>query len=160
MAYIQRQDTNGTKATLLKAEFGYDDYTAGGDTHRVYIGDGTTNYPLANKAEVDLRALAADAVFTGSITEEVAAMSADVLEPDDGTIQTKTLGSNTTWTDGVADGQSLTILLTDGDAYTLTYPTTTWVDGAAPTLTAGDVLVFFKIGSTLYAKYAGTTVAV
>ena len=49
MAFIQKQDTNGTKAVLLKGELGYDDYTVGGDTGRVYVGNGTTNEALAKK---------------------------------------------------------------------------------------------------------------
>jgi len=53
MAFINKQDTNGTKGTLLKGELGYDDYTAGGDTGRVYVGNGSTNIALAKKTEVD-----------------------------------------------------------------------------------------------------------
>lgn len=55
MALINKQDTNGSKGTLLKGEFGYDDYTAGGDTGRVYVGTGATNIALAKKSEVDLK---------------------------------------------------------------------------------------------------------
>jgi len=52
-------------------------------------------------------------------------------------------------------------MLTNGSSYTVTYPTMTWVkDGgsAAPTLTASDVLVFWKVGSTLYGAYTGSAV--
>lgn len=55
MALINKHDTNGSKGTLLKGEFGYDDYTAGGDTGRVYVGTGATNIALAKKSEVDLK---------------------------------------------------------------------------------------------------------
>lgn len=55
MAFINKQDTNGTKGTLLKGELGYDDYTAGGDTGRVYVGNGSTNIALAKKTEVDAK---------------------------------------------------------------------------------------------------------
>ena len=50
---ILKIDTDGNKGVLPKAEFGYDDHTAGGDAGRVYIGDGTNNIPLSKKAEVD-----------------------------------------------------------------------------------------------------------
>ena len=50
---ILKRDTNGIKGLLNKAEFGYDDYPAGGDEGRVYIGTGTENIPLATKGEVD-----------------------------------------------------------------------------------------------------------
>ncbi|MCI4437408.1 MAG: hypothetical protein JHC33_11435, partial [Ignisphaera sp.] len=53
MAIINKQDTNGTKSTLAKGEFGYDDYTAGGDTGRIYVGNGTANIAMAKKSETD-----------------------------------------------------------------------------------------------------------
>ena len=49
---INRHDTNGTKPLLGKGELGYDDYTAGGDAGRVYVGTGSVNIPQAKKAEV------------------------------------------------------------------------------------------------------------
>ena len=49
---INKHDTNGTKPLLGKGELGYDDYTAGGDTGRVFVGTGTANIPQAKKAEV------------------------------------------------------------------------------------------------------------
>lgn len=50
---INKHDTNGTKPLLGKGELGYDDYAAGGDTGRVYVGTGTENIPVAKKIEVD-----------------------------------------------------------------------------------------------------------
>ena len=50
---INRQDTNGVKPLLQVGEFGYDNYPAGGDVGRVYVGTGTENIPLAKKSEVD-----------------------------------------------------------------------------------------------------------
>ena len=47
MAFINKQDTNGTRGLLQKGEFGYDDYAVGGDACRVYVGDGSQNIPLA-----------------------------------------------------------------------------------------------------------------
>ena len=49
---INKHDTNGTKPLLSKGELGYDDYTAGGDTGRVYVGNGSENIPQAKKSEV------------------------------------------------------------------------------------------------------------
>lgn len=53
MALINKQDTDGTKGTLSVGELGYDNYAAGGDQGRVYVGDGSTNIPLAKKSETD-----------------------------------------------------------------------------------------------------------
>ena len=49
---INRQDTNGVKPLLQTGEFGYDNYPAGGDDGRVYVGTGSENIPLAKKAEM------------------------------------------------------------------------------------------------------------
>ena len=53
MSLITRQDKNGVKPLLQTGEFGYDNYPAGGDEGRVYVGTGTENIPLAKKSEVD-----------------------------------------------------------------------------------------------------------
>ena len=49
---INRHDTDGNKPLLGKGELGYDDYQAGGDAGRVYVGTGTENIPAAKKSEV------------------------------------------------------------------------------------------------------------
>lgn len=52
MSKITRQDTNGVKPLLGTGELGYDNYHAGGDAGRVYVGTGTENIGLAKKTEV------------------------------------------------------------------------------------------------------------
>ena len=52
MSIIVRQDTNGVKPLLLTGELGYDNYAAGGDRGRVFVGTGTENIGLAKKTEV------------------------------------------------------------------------------------------------------------
>ena len=49
---INRQDKNGVKPLLQAGELGYDNYPAGGDSGRVYVGTGSENIPLAKKAEM------------------------------------------------------------------------------------------------------------
>ena len=49
---ITRQDLDGVKPLLQPGEFGYDNYPAGGDDGRVYVGTGSVNIPLAKKAEM------------------------------------------------------------------------------------------------------------
>ena len=51
---INKHDTQGTKPLLGKGELGYDDYTAGGDTGRVYVGTGTENIALAERLESNM----------------------------------------------------------------------------------------------------------
>ena len=50
---IIKRDTDGVKPLLQVGEFGYDNYPAGGDVGRVFVGTGTENVPLAKKEEVD-----------------------------------------------------------------------------------------------------------
>jgi len=53
MAFINKQDTNGTKSNLAQGELGFD--AQGSDASRVYVGDvgGNNNIALAKKSEVD-----------------------------------------------------------------------------------------------------------
>lgn len=53
---INKHDTSGTKPLLGKGELGYDDYVAGGDAGRVYVGTGSENIALAEKYEIDSHA--------------------------------------------------------------------------------------------------------
>ncbi len=53
MAFINKHNTNGTKGLLSKGELGYDDYAAGGDTGRVYVGTGVENIALAERLEAN-----------------------------------------------------------------------------------------------------------
>ena len=52
MSKITKQDTNGVKPLLGIGELGYDNYPAGGDAGRVWVGTGTENIALAKKTEV------------------------------------------------------------------------------------------------------------
>ena len=88
-------------------------------------------------------------------TETVATGSAS-LDRADGGIQTFTMTANITLSVTISAGESLTFHLSGGDTYTVTWPTMTWVGGSAPTLTAADVIEFWKVGSTLYGAYVGS----
>ena len=52
MSRIEKQDTQGTKPLLSTGELGYDNYPAGGDVGRVYVGTGAENIAIAKKSEV------------------------------------------------------------------------------------------------------------
>ena len=82
------------------------------------------------------------------------------IDPANGGIQTITLGaSRTPAATNFAAGQSVTLMINDGTAYTITWTTVnpTWVGGSAPTLaTSGyTVIEFWKVGSTIYGAYVG-----
>jgi hypothetical protein len=115
----------------------------------------TATQTLTNKTITNL-------INDGSITEEIVALGTSgsiALNPANGTIQTCALTGNPTFTDSLAAGQSIVLMLTNGASYTVTWPTITWVTSGgntAPTLTAADTLVFWKISTTLYGAYAGS----
>jgi hypothetical protein len=97
-------------------------------------------------------------------TEEVFAVTGTTpaLSPTDGSIQTWTLSGNSTPTAGTwAAGQSMTLLIDDGTAYTVTWTSLSVVwktdGGVAPTLnTSGDTVIgLWKVGSTIYGARVG-----
>ena len=94
-------------------------------------------------------------------TETVYALTGTALDAGNGGIQTKTLAANTTFTDSLSSGDAIVLQLEAGASYTVTWPTMTWVTSGgnvAPTLTAKDTLVFWKVSTTLYGAYTGSYV--
>ena len=84
---INRQDKNGVKPLLQVGELGYDNYPAGGDEGRVWVGTGTSNIAQAKKSEVmavdsklDLKANADNAALTGIPTAPTAAVGTDTTQ--------------------------------------------------------------------------------
>ena len=105
------------------------------------------------------------AVLNDGYTEEVFAITDGAtvnLDPNDGSIQTWTLGASRTpgqanW----AAGQTLTLLVDDGSAHTITWSTLAVVwktdGGVAPTLetTGVTVIVLWKVDTTIYGARVG-----
>lgn len=102
-----------------------------------------------------------DSSFSGSITETVYALSGTTpaLNPANGTIQTWTLSANSAPTDSLANGQSITLMIDDGTARTITWPSVTWKtnEGTAPVLnlTGFTAIVLWKVASVLYGARVG-----
>lgn len=104
-------------------------------------------------------------VLNDGYTEEVFAITDGAtvnLDPNNGSIQTWTLGANRTpgqanW----AAGQSITLMVDDGSAFSITWSTLAVVwksgGGTAPTLnTSGfTVIVLWKVGTTIYGARVG-----
>jgi len=99
--------------------------------------------------------------ITGTIIEDIYAVTGTTpaLEPGNGSVQTWTLTANSTPTDSFVAGEGITLMIDDGTAYTITWPTTTWVNngGAAPTLatTGYTVIALWKVSTTLYGALVG-----
>ena len=100
----------------------------------------------------------------GAIDENVYAVvdAAGVpLSPSNGTIQTWTLGASRTPTAGTWNaGESMTMMINDGTAFTVTWTSlpVTWVGGIAPTLatTGFTVIEFWKVSTTIYGALVGS----
>ena len=138
--YVIRPNTAGFK----KLQFAV---TGGGPLEECYINADST---VMNGAASIVNGL----TLSNGLIVDTETMPALDLDPANGLVQSKTLASNSTFTDSLADGESIVLLIDDGTAYTITWPTITWIsdDGSAPTLqTSGNTVIhIFKVGSTLY----------
>ena len=100
-------------------------------------------------------------VFEDAINENIFAItdaSSVALDPDNGMVQTWTLGANRTATDSLTTGQSMLLIVTASSSnYTLTWPTMKWNGGSAPTLGGANAtaIELFKVGSQLYGATVG-----
>jgi len=125
----------------------------------VVTGDASGQLEL-QAAGTALLSLAGDAVtFQKSVVETVYTLTGTALDPANGTIQTKTLSTGVTLSDSLSSGESLVLMLNGGVTHSVIFPPMTWVTGsgnAAPTLTANDTIVFWKISTTLYGAYVGS----
>ncbi len=152
---------------------------ANGGTGITSLGAGVATF-LGTPSSANLAAAVTDETGTGALvfgtspivsgitlndgfTEEVFAATGTTpaLSPTNGTVQTWTLSANSTPTAGTwAAGQSLTLMINDGTAFTVTWSSVpiTWVGGSAPTLaTSGFTIVeLWKVGTTIYGALVGT----
>lgn len=92
-----------------------------------------------------------------AMTEEVYTLTGTTpdLDPDLGTIQTWTLSGASAPVDALTDGQSMTLHLTPG-VYSVTWPPSTVVGTWPSGLAAGlNIIILWKVGTTLYRMYSG-----
>lgn len=132
-------------ATVTTAEINYNDITT--------LGTSQASKTLTADANGDVK-------FSNAIVETVYNLSGTDLDPNNGTVQYKTIGGNTTFTDSLSSGESMSLNLTSASSYTIIWPTITWISrsgNTAPTLTAADTIVFFKLNTTLYGVWAGSS---
>jgi hypothetical protein len=109
-----------------------------------------------------------DPAIIGTILEDVFTITdgaAFEIDPGNGSVQLVTLGANRTpKATNFAAGESITLMVDDGSAYTLTWTDATWggsgvewTGGAAPDLaTSGyTVLQFWKVSTQVYGALVG-----
>lgn len=125
---------------------------------------GTGNTVLATSPTIASPTITTPAItsptMTGTILEDVYTVSGTTpaLDPDNGSIQIHSLSGTTTYSDSLAEGEAITLMINAG-ANTVTWPTTTWVNnaGSAPTLatTGYTVVALWKVSTTLYGALVG-----
>ena len=128
------------------------------------LSSGTNTFPTSLVTLTGTQALTNKTlsvpIITG-YTETVYTLSGTDINPANGTIQTKTLAANTTFTESIADGQSVVLMLNPA-TYTTTWPTITWINttgsGSAPTLkvSATNVVVLWQVATTVYGNWLGS----
>ena len=116
--------------------------------------DGTSNITITDNTKLTKT----NPSITGSVTEQVYDLTGTEINPANGTIQYKTISSDTTFTETLTTGQSVLLRLINASSYIITFPTITWVGAAAPVLTANCVIVLWKEQTTLYGAYVGSLV--
>lgn len=123
------------------------------------VGIGTATPTTGYKLDV-----AGNFKVLGSIDENIYAVidaAGVALSPQNGTIQTWTLGASRTPTLGTWNaGESMTLMINDGTAFTVTWSSMgiVWVGGTAPTLatTGFTVIELWRVGTTNYGALVGS----
>jgi hypothetical protein len=95
----------------------------------------------------------------GNYTETVYNLVGTEIASTNGPIQYKILTGNTTFTETLADGQSV-VLMINPSTFAVTWPTITWIGNVAstaPTLVASvyNCITLFQITGTVYGKFEG-----
>ena len=154
----------GTAVTSTAAELNILD-GATVTTAELNILDGVTSTAtelnLLDGVTALVTATSTDTFTNKTIRDTVYALTGTAFDATNGAVQTKTLAANTTFTDSLSSGDAIVLQLEAGASYTVTWPTMTWVTSGgnvAPTLTAKDTLVFWKVSTTLYGAYTGSYV--
>jgi len=131
--------------TATTAELNYNDITT--------LGTSEASKAVTADANGDVK-------FSNAVVETVYALTGTALDPNNGTVQTKTISANTTFTDSLSSGESMSLHLTSASSYNIIWPPITWITASgnsAPTLTAADTIVLFKISTTLYGVWIGSS---
>lgn len=154
---------SGTGSLILQGDSLYLMNAAGSKSY--FYGNasnGAAQLRYENSAKLTTTTTGVDVTGTASVTnlsETVFTVTGTTpaLDPANGGIQTWTLSGASTPTDGFDAGESMTLMIDDGSANGITWPSMKWVGGTAPTLATTDysVVVLWKIGSTLYGASIG-----
>jgi len=163
--YFTQSISSIANATWNSGVFNDGDYIltggAGGTVYYVSASSGSVTYPAADITLTNGNlTVVGSSEFNGRINEQEYSLTGTDIDPDNGTIQYKTLSGNTTFTESLSNGDSVTLMIDIGSAITVTFPTTRWVGGNAPALeiTSGNgynIIEFWKVQGNLYGAFVG-----
>jgi len=157
-------DSAGTAAAsaVSTANLALSDASAAQATANTAIGDASAAQSTANAALPLAGGTMTGQLVLQEIKEKVYTLPASgsiALDPASGSVQGSVLTGAPTFTDSLEEGQSIVLMLEGGNSYVVTWPSVTWAGSggnSAPTLTTKDVLIFWKVSTTLYGAYVGT----
>lgn len=123
-------------------------------------GTGTIGTNLTMSGNTSVTNIVASGFIKENVYTITDGASVDI-NPSNGTVQVWTLGASRTPTAGsFLAGQSVTLMIDDGSAYTITWTSlpVTWVGGSAPTLatTGYSVIGLWKVSTTIYGIFIGS----
>lgn len=156
--------TTLSRDTILESSSGGSAVSFASNSKDVFV-----TYPAEKAVATDATQTLDNKTINGALlydgyTEEVYAVSGTTpaLSPTNGTVQTWTLSGASTPTAGTwAEGQSITLMVDDGTAYTITWTSlaVTWKTGggSAPTLntTGYTAITLWKVGTTIFGARVG-----
>ena len=129
------------------------------DTNTLYVD--ATNNRVGIGASPSYKLDVSGVTRSTSYLETVYAVTGTTpaIAATNGNVQTWTLSGNSTPTDSLNAGESITLMIDDGSAYTITWTSLVdqWIGGSAPTLatTGYSVVELWKVSTTVYAAYVG-----
>jgi len=163
-------DVGSVQGGYIRATVSFDSYLtitrilvlAAGDTIATRVkrlstttGDATTVADLSTMQFVKLDGIKGDAgpVYAGS---QYSLTGTDIAQAN-GDLQYKTLSGNVTFTESLSNGESVLLFINNTGAHTITWFTTKWVGGAAPTLGTTDynLVMVEKVNGSIYSNYLG-----
>jgi hypothetical protein len=156
--------TTLSRDTILESSSGGSAVSFASNAKDVFV-----TYPAERAVATDLTQTLTNKTLSGALlydgyTEEVFAVSGTTpaLSPTNGTVQTWTLTGSSTPTAGTwAEGQSITLMVDDGSAFSITWSSVavTWKTngGVAPTLntTGYTGITLWKVGTTIFGARIG-----
>lgn len=159
-------NTTGPKivrTTVIQSSAGGSTLINAGANSTIMISVGAGDFVTAQDPSMSgTISLNGEVSFSSSIDEAIFVITgtSPVINPVDGTIQTWTLTANSSPTFSFNNGQSLTLMIDDGSAYSVTWPSITWATGGgvAPTLstTGYTTVIIWKVGGVMYGSRVGS----